>query len=320
MNPPAKLIRCGKHFTISAVCSVSPPAAWRTEVEAGQFKIPLVLMRQKQRLLLTSPLFLRYKLLFSAATDGQIAVWNLTEACHSSADGWSSAAAPPIPCLNIPAHQSGVNSLAAWTESLEQHEDGCLVTVASGGDDGQLTVTTIRVRYPQGGSQTPESSIPQQTQFQHSDELCLEVQHQVQVPLAHAAPLTALKLLKSGLLVSTSADQRVCLWRVSSSSISQCGALCSHVADAAGLAVWEEEEEKRKMRFDAEHSRVGRPARLESVPPTGRAVRAASHSQSEVCCAETGSAGCTGRTGGETGWVLVCGQGFQLLQVRTSDE
>lgn len=219
--------------------------------------------------------------------------------------------------------------MAVWTESLEQHEDGCLVTVASGGDDGQLTVTTIRVRYPQGGSQTPESSVPQQTQFQRSDRLSLQVHHQVHVSLAHAAPLTALKLLKSGLLVSTSADQRVCLWRVSSSSVSQCGALCSHVADAAGLAVWEEEEGKRKTRFDAEHPRMVGQTRPESVPQTERTVMTASHSQSEVDCAEpvktrsdTGEtpAGCMGQTeGGETGWVLVCGQGFQLLQVRTTD-
>lgn len=215
----------------------------------------------------------------------------MTDACGSSTDGWSSAAAPPIPCLNIPAHQSGVNSLVAWTESLEQHEDGCLVTVASGGDDGQLTVTAFLVRYPQGGSQLPKSSIPQQTQFQHSDRLSLQGHRQVRVPLAHAAPLTALKLLKSGLLVSTSADQRVCLWRVSNSSISQCGALCSHVADTAGLAVWEEE----------------------SVPRNETADMAARTGGS--------AAGCTGQTKGrEPGWVLVCGQGFQLLQVRTTDE
>lgn len=259
----------------------------------------------------------------------------MTEACSSSADGWRSAAAPPIPCLHIPAHQSGVNSLAVWTESLEQHADGCLVTVASGGDDGQLTVTTIQLRYPQGLlTLTPESSVPQQTQLRRSDRLSLQVHHQVHVPLAHAAPLTALKLLRSGLLVTTSADQRVCLWRVGGSSVSQSGALCSHVADAAGLAVWEghsreEEEGRRKTRFNAEHPRTGGQTGPESVPQTERAVMAASHSQSEVDCAEplkdrsdTGdiAAGCAGQTeGGETGWVLVCGQGLQLLQVRTTD-
>lgn len=273
------------------------------------------------------PLFLRYNLLFSAATDGKIAAWDLTEACSSSADGWSSAAAPPIPCLNVSAHQSGVNSLAVWTRCPEQHQDGCLVTVASGGDDGQLTVTTIRVRYPQGGSQTPVSSVPQQSWFQRSDRLSLQVHHQVHVPLAHAAPLTALKLLKSGLLVSTSADQRVCLWRVSGSSVGQSVALCSHVADAAGLAVWEsqtreEEEGKRKTRFNAEHPRKGGETRAESAPQTERAVMAADCAEHVKAQSDTGetAAGCMGQTeGGETGWVLVCGQGFQLLQVRTTD-
>lgn len=252
----------------------------------------------------------------------------MTEACCSSAEGWSSTAAPPVPSLDIPAHQSGINSLAVWTESPERHQDGCLVTVASGGDDGQLTVTAIRVHYPQGGSRTPESSVPQQAQRRHSDRLSLQVHHQLHIPLAHAAPLTALKLLKPGLLASTSADQRVCLWRVSASTISHRGALCSHVADAAGLAVWEghtreEREGKRKARFDAEHPTKEGEAEPEVEPWTEGAVTA------ELGCAgavkaqggtgET-AAGCMGQTeGGETGWVLVCGQGFQLLQVKTTE-
>lgn len=88
--------------------------------------------------------------------------------------------------------------------------------------------------------------------------------------------------------------------------------------------MWEEEEEKRKTRFDAEYPGIGRRAGLESVPQIDGEVVAASHSNSELYCAETAgetAAGCTGPTeGGETGWVLVCGQGFQLLQVRTTDE
>uniref|UniRef100_A0A3Q3XFJ6 tRNA (34-2'-O)-methyltransferase regulator WDR6 n=1 Tax=Mola mola TaxID=94237 RepID=A0A3Q3XFJ6_MOLML len=162
----------------------------------------------------------RYKLLLSAATDGKIAVWDLSEASSISASISSDASTPPVPCLEIPAHQSGVNSLAVWVEKMGQQEGGCLVTVASGGDDGQLTVSTIKVQYPQdektGGSR---------------------VLSQYHVQLAHAAPLTALKPLRPGLVVSTSADQRVCLWRVGSAGISHIGALCSHVADAAGLAV-----------------------------------------------------------------------------------
>ncbi|XP_076598297.1 tRNA (34-2'-O)-methyltransferase regulator WDR6 [Chaetodon auriga] len=308
----------------------------------------------------------RYKLLFSAATDGKIAVWDLTEASFSS-----NAPTPSIPCLDVPAHQSGVNSLAVWVEKLGQQQAGCLVTVASGGDDGQLTVSTIRVQYPEdaetggsrGFSQISESLIPLQTQFKPSNQLHLYLQSQSHIPLAHAAPLTALKLLSPTLVVSTSSDQRVCLWRVGSTGISHMGARCSHVADAAGLTVWEgqmleEGDKQRKTRFEceleitvwgakgsqtglrttcktAEHKTGGRPNKDKETGDEaegGEPVEAVSKTGDPVCqnSDEKG-----GETAGEhrnqtesevntetgfksqkTGWVLVCGQGLQLLRVR----
>uniref|UniRef100_A0A3Q3ESA0 tRNA (34-2'-O)-methyltransferase regulator WDR6 n=1 Tax=Labrus bergylta TaxID=56723 RepID=A0A3Q3ESA0_9LABR len=161
---------------------------------------------------------LRFNLLFSAATDGKIAVWDFTEASFISTDALSNTPASRVPCLVIPAHQSGINSLAVWKETLEQQEGCCLVTVASGGDDGQLTVSTVRVQYPDEGKTG-------------RNQLNLYLNSQSHVPLAHAAPLTDLKLLSPGLLVSTSSDQRVFLWRVSSTGISHSGAVFSHVAD-----------------------------------------------------------------------------------------
>ncbi|KAM9350552.1 tRNA (34-2'-O)-methyltransferase regulator WDR6 [Symphorus nematophorus] len=319
----------------------------------------------------------RYKLLFSAATDGKIAVWDLTEASSSSAGTSSNAPAPPIPCLDFPAHQSGVNSLAVWADKLGQQGGGCLVTVASGGDDGQLTVSTIRVQYPEDGMIGGSRGFSQtslQTQLQPPNQLHLHLHSQSHNPLAHAAPLTALKLLSPGLLVSTSSDQRVCLWRVSSTGISHIGALFSHVADAAGLAVWEgqmmEEEEgckERKTRFESEQEietwRVrGRQTGLKTMCETaegetggrfnretadeakhGEPVEAMSETGDPVCAtagestnqaesdtvgktvsevnSETGSgASCERKTKREkTGWVLVCGQGFQLLRVRDTE-
>ncbi|XP_059190068.1 WD repeat-containing protein 6 [Centropristis striata] len=318
----------------------------------------------------------RYKLLFSAATDGKISVWDLTDASSLSTGSLSSAPTPPIPCLDIHAHQSGVNSLAVWAEKQGQQEGGCLVTVASGGDDGQLTVSVIRVQYPEegktGGSrvfpQTSEPLISQQ--LQPLNQLCLHLHSQSHIPLAHAAPLTALKLLSPGLVVSTSSDQRVCLWRVRSSGISHIGALCSHVADAAGLAVWEgqvKEEEgnkKRKIRseseqeiavlrgsqtglktmcktvaqFDketadeAEHgvtSKIGDPV-CQSSDERGGETAGECRSQTKTdSVGETASeatteagfkASCESKNKrGKTGWVLVCGQGFQLLQVQNTD-
>lgn len=323
--------------------------------------------------------------MFSAATDGKIAVWNLTEA-SSSADASSDAPAPPIPCLSIPAHQSGVNSLAVWAEKLGQQEGGCLVTVASGGDDGQLTVSVIRVQFSEDGK-ISEPSISLQTQSQPPNQLELHLHTQSHIPLAHAAPLTALKLLRQGLMVSTSSDQRVCLWRVCSKGINHKGALCSHVADAAGLAVWEgqmteeeEEDKKGKTRFERVESKQenaiwrvkGCQTELETEGKTtegktgrrfnkdkdtvdeaegGDPVEAVSETGDPVCKSrdekgdvrageyrnqietdsvckterevntEKGLKACESRKKGEkTGWVLVCGQGFQLLRVRNSED
>lgn len=299
---------------------------------------------------LAHSLSLRYKLLFSAATDGKIAVWDLTEACSISACTSSNAQFSPSPCLEIPAHQSGVNSLAVWVEKLGQQEGGCLVTVASGGDDGQLTVSMIRVQYPQEGQ--ARGSIPLQSR------LLLRLHSQYHIPLAHAAPVTALKLLSQGLVVSTSADQRVCLWRVDSASVSHIAALCSHVADAAGLTVWEgHENTKRRTRFESEQeTAILRGTRFKALCKTaegetgsikgketaneavcGEPVEVLSVTVDPVCkSSEIGSElaeGCRNQcenismdetasqveNRGKTGWVLVCGQGFQLLRVRNPE-
>lgn len=251
-----------------------------------------------------------------------------------------------------------------------------MVTVASGGDDGQLTVSTVRVQYPEDGktggsrgfSPISESLTPLQTRVQQPDGLRLHLHSQSHIPLAHASPLTALKFLRPGLLVSTSADQRVCLYRVCSASISQIGALCSHVADAAGLAVWEgqmmeqeEEDTKGKTRFEPEQAEIairreegsqtgletnktaenetgvrllkdmqraddadcGEPD--ESLCETGDPVRKSSRKECEAD--ETAGVNETGGEGNresnqrreKMGWVLVCGQGFQLLRVRHTD-
>lgn len=321
----------------------------------------------------------RYKLLFSAATDGKIAVWHLTDTSSSIS---SDAPAPPIPCISIPAHQSGVNSLAVWAGKLGQQEGSCLVTVASGGDDGQLTVSTIKVQFPEDGKMS-EHPISLQTNLQPPGQLQLYLQSQFHIPLAHAAPLTTLNLLSPDLVVSTSSDQRVCLWRVCSTGINHRGTLCSHVADAAGLAVWEgdlrcgmtEEEKggkKGKMSFESKQELVvsrGKESRteletegksaevetgrrfnkeketadeamsrepVEAVSKTGDPLSKTSDEKSGEIAGEcrnerdtdnvgrtenevdteTGlKAGKSRRQREKTGWVLVCGQGFQLLRV-----
>ncbi|XP_060931510.1 WD repeat-containing protein 6 [Limanda limanda] len=284
----------------------------------------------------------RYKLLFSAATDGKIAVWDLTDA-SSSKDTSLDAPSPPTPCLDIPAHQSGINSLAVCAEELGLEEGGCLVTVASGGDDGQLTVSVIRVQYPedmQTGGSRGLSQISQ-PEFQSPNQLQLHLHGHSHIPLAHAAPITAVKLLTPGLMVSTSSDQRVCLWRVSSTGISHRETLFSHVADAAGLSVWEgqmmdSEEGDENTIFEAEEISVcgeGIEAGLETERKS--AEEAERFRTSDERGGETGNQTPTNsvvKRGGDgkdccesrkkrekTGWVLVCGQGLQLLRVPNTD-
>uniref|UniRef100_A0A3B4YFM4 tRNA (34-2'-O)-methyltransferase regulator WDR6 n=1 Tax=Seriola lalandi dorsalis TaxID=1841481 RepID=A0A3B4YFM4_SERLL len=211
-------------------------------------------------------LSVRYQLLFSAATDGKIAVWDLSDT-SSSTD-----TSPPIPCLDIAAHQSGINSLAVWAEKLGQQGGGCLVTVASGGDDGQLTVSTI----------------------QPPDRLQLRLHGHAHIPLAHAAPLTALRLLTPGLLVSTSSDQRVCLWRVCSTAVRHRETLCSHVADAAGLAVWEgqmtdREEGDEKSNTGSEHEKEIVIRSQTGSEPEGQSPEQETGSQTETETAHEGA-------------------------------
>ncbi|XP_061636514.1 WD repeat-containing protein 6 isoform X1 [Phyllopteryx taeniolatus] len=298
----------------------------------------------------------RHKLLFSAATDGKIAVWDLTRAASSSTSGSPGRVpTPPIPCLTISAHQSGVNTLAVWAQTQGHQDGGCLVTVPSGGDDGQLTVSTIRVDYLEYNGRSGGF-----TQDKPQTHLSLHLLSKLNIPLAHAAPLTALKLLRPGLIVTASSDQRVCFWELCSTAINHRGVLCSHVADAAGLAVWEEQvmvvkDGRRKTGSVADKvvvsGKTEGQTRLEQIEQKAgwrgcQEQEVADGSQEKTCDSildkETEhreemqtddqdendpiteialKTSCEKRLGQEiTGWVLVCGQGFQLLRIKNKDD
>ena len=251
----------------------------------------------------------RYRLLLSAATDGNVALWDVTTTTSLLPVTLSDTTAPPAPCLTVPAHQSGVNSLAVWEERTE---DGCLVTVASGGDDGQLTMSVVKVQYPE--VKTEGSRVPL-TQRHPS----LTLLSQARVSLAHSAPLTALSLLAPGLLVSTSPDQRVRLWRACGAGLHHAGALYSHIADAAALVVWgaergPSEEEGGGYHGDGEVTANPGSAGDESRGASMRGTRRCGDLVLEGSVA-VGQARGDGGTAGQMGWVVVCGQGLQLLRV-----
>ncbi|KAG5837850.1 hypothetical protein ANANG_G00217400 [Anguilla anguilla] len=152
---------------------------------------------------------------FSGATDGSVALWDMSTltAWRASSTAGLMWNGPGSPCFTVTVHQSGVNSLVVWEGHGEEadHEEeeaepgekeAAWMTVASGGDDGQLSVVNIRLQFPrpqvEGGA------------------VSVQLQSRSSVPLAHAAPVTALQRLGPGLLVSTSPDQRVCLWQLTS--------------------------------------------------------------------------------------------------------
>ncbi|KAL1269843.1 hypothetical protein QQF64_032132 [Cirrhinus molitorella] len=156
-------------------------------------------------------------LLFSATTDGCISVWDLTAVLNSKATvSWQG---PSAPFFSIPVHQSGVNTLAISPRREMRQMEENVISLASGGDDGQLSLLHVKID-------------------QENGDVSLQLLSHCTVPLAHSSPLTGLCLLSPTLLVSTSPDQRLCLWSVNSDGLCPLKVLFSHTADAAGLWAW----------------------------------------------------------------------------------
>ncbi|XP_058856500.1 WD repeat-containing protein 6-like [Acipenser ruthenus] len=162
--------------------------------------------------------------LCSAATDGSIAFWDITEAVEGGSleedGGAPQRKGLGSPFLTVQLHQSGVNSL----DILETETPGRYL-LASGGDDGSLQVCRVCV----------ESSVAVAS---------VRISARFAVLSAHAALLTGLRFLTPDLLVSASVDQRVALWRLGRAGLSWQGARFCHVADVAGLEAWQREEDR----------------------------------------------------------------------------
>jgi len=131
------------------------------------------------------------------------------------------ASGPSAPFFSIPVHQSGVNTLALSPQKEMQMEEN-MISLASGGDDGKLSLLSIKI----------------EQKDQENGGMSLQLLSHRSVPLAHSSPLTGLCFLSPTLLVSTSADQRLCLWSVNSDGLFPLKVLFSHTADAAGLWAW----------------------------------------------------------------------------------
>lgn len=125
------------------------------------------------------------------------------------------ASGPSAPFFSIPVHQSGVNALTISPRREMRQMKENVISLASGGDDGQLSLWHIKI--DQKGHE--------------NGGLSLQLLSHCSVPLAHSSPLTVLCLPSPTLLVSTSLDQRLCLWSVYSDGLHPLKVLISHTAD-----------------------------------------------------------------------------------------
>nr|CAD7398624.1 unnamed protein product [Timema cristinae] len=153
-------------------------------------------------------------LVATAASDGQVALWDMTRLVSSDlcADDMytNNQVSPELePILNMRPHKAGVNCLE-WLSQSYGHP-----VLASGGDDNCLVLTSFR--------QPPH------------------VTEQWRNSRVHLGQITGVKALEHRqLLLSCGVDQRVCVWGLTPGEV---GAklqsqYCSSVPDLHGLEVW----------------------------------------------------------------------------------
>ncbi|NWU97465.1 WDR6 protein, partial [Upupa epops] len=176
----------------------------------------------------------RRHLLCSAATDGSITFWDITNPIIDAANILHQAEeemqplALGAPLLTIVAHSCGVNSL-----HIHQTPEGQYL-VASGSDDGSIHVCLLEVVL--GGCEAVA-------------ETCLRVLERVVRPCAHAAHVTGIRVLRPDLLLSASVDQRLTLWCWGPGGLNALSTTFFHVPDLADLDCWEVAEASGAMQY-----------------------------------------------------------------------
>ncbi|KAG0035673.1 WD repeat-containing protein 6 [Podila clonocystis] len=155
-------------------------------------------------------------MMFTAATDGRIAVWDLTPALTRFLELYNTVENKPVqphrsysgrnkekvkkeytqsldrPLTEIYVHQSGVNSLF-----VQNSNDGTVLAV-SGGDDNAMAVTKVEAEWDVERQAIKVTSL--ETIAKDED--------------AHSSAIQAVAMINSANIVSTSQDQMVSLWRL----------------------------------------------------------------------------------------------------------
>ncbi|XP_059505721.1 WD repeat-containing protein 6 isoform X2 [Stegostoma tigrinum] len=175
--------------------------------------------------------------LCSAATDGRIALWDISGTIEKAnmATTLSEGTCQPwvleVPCLVLNAHQCGVNGL--HVRSLDPGR----YLLVSGGDDNAIRVWTISVGA--AASKDVAASVGVSEGQYVNAGFSMQVTEGPRVDSAHAAHVTGVKILSSRLLASVSIDQRLTHWELSDRGLHFLDSVCCHVADVADLENWE---------------------------------------------------------------------------------
>ncbi|KAG0085717.1 WD repeat-containing protein 6 [Podila epicladia] len=155
-------------------------------------------------------------LMFTAATDGKIAAWDLTPALTRFLKLYNAVENKPVyphrsysgrnkenvkkeytqtldrPLAEIYVHQSGVNSM------FVQNVNGDTILAVSGGDDNAMAVTKMKAEWNAERQAISVNSL---------ETIAKDVD-------AHSSAIQAVAMINSSEIVSTSQDQMVSLWKL----------------------------------------------------------------------------------------------------------
>ncbi|KAG0006948.1 hypothetical protein BGZ65_001319, partial [Modicella reniformis] len=234
-----------RHF-IATVYSDATIRVWLFDEETNNFVLAIEKAYHNKCILQVSHIKLEGGIMmFTAATDGKIVIWDITPALDAflmkyTANGDKSVQphSPSFgknrrkvrrdyvqglecPIVEVLVHMSGVNSL--YVQNLG--EEGVLTI--SGGDDNALAVASIRAEWDTGLRIIKVQS----AQVIARDDS------------AHGSAIQAVSMINTSEIVTTSQDQMISLWRLSRSSETKQAALvkvesrCVHVPDPSTMDV-----------------------------------------------------------------------------------
>ncbi|EEB07266.2 WDR6 family WD repeat protein [Schizosaccharomyces japonicus yFS275] len=147
-----------------------------------------------------------------ASTDGHIMIWNLQ--CKEKD-------ANPILVWRKAIHQSGI--LGIDLRIQEESEKKLLLTLATGGDDGSVSLLQLSIKW--------------------SDALhiviFMELLHTT-FPEAHASSVTGIILLSNEKFISASIDQRLVLWHNECNELMKVGEHYTFVPDVCGITKYKD--------------------------------------------------------------------------------